>query len=99
MKGRFRCETCPLLREKRMQCNNAISECKMMLASIMPSVGIIDEVNNAILPPKSHQLLVLSFILTFGDFHCHTIIHQSLDLTADTTRLTTIAEADIHILR
>jgi len=31
-----------------MQCNIAISECKMMLASIMPSVGIIDEVNFAI---------------------------------------------------
>ena len=35
-------------REESMQCNNAISECKMMLASIMPSVGIIDEVNIAI---------------------------------------------------
>ena len=40
------------LSRKSMQCNIAISECKMMLASIMPSVGIIDEVNNAI----SHQL-------------------------------------------
>ena len=38
-----------------MQCNNAISECKMMLASIMPSVGIIDEVNFAII--KIHSLL------------------------------------------
>ena len=40
-------------REKSMQCNNAISECKMMLASIMPSVSIIDEVNFA----KSHQII------------------------------------------
>ena len=38
-----------------MQCNIAISECKMMLASIMPSVGIIDEVNFAII--KIHSLL------------------------------------------
>lgn len=37
-----------MLSRKSMQCNNAISECKMMLASIMPSVGIIDEVNLAI---------------------------------------------------
>ena len=41
------------LSRKSMQCNNAISECKMMLASIMPSVGIIDEVNFAI----SHQII------------------------------------------
>ena len=46
----------------------------MMLASIMPSVGNIDEVNNAILREQYqhevsilHQLSVFTFILTLGN--------------------------------
>ena len=65
-------------REKSMQCNNAISECKMMLTSIMPSVGIIDEVNFAI----SHQI-IWRYRLFFVSLHQK---HQEQSLIQERTR-------------
>ena len=82
-------------REKSMQCNNAISECKMMLASIMPSVGIIDEVNIAIL----HQFAVFALVLTTGNLLCQTLILQTLQATTDAASLTFVIEALVNIVR
>ena len=66
----------------------------MMLASIMPSVDIIDEVNNALL----HQFAVFALVLTTGNLLRQTLILQALQATTDATRLTFVIEALINIV-
>ena len=65
-----------------------------MLASIMPSVGNIDEVNIAIL----HQFTELSLVLTLGDSLGHTIVHQTFHLTVDIVCVALVTETNIYIL-
>ena len=66
-----------------------------MLASILPSVGKIDEVNIAIL----HQFAVFAFVLATGNLLRQTLILQALQSAADTASLTLIVETRIYVFR
>ena len=45
-----------------------------------------------------HQFPVLAFVLTLGDFLCHTVVHQTLYLAVDIVGVAFVAKADVNIL-
>ena len=69
-----------------------------MLESALPSGGNTDK-ECQYCPLQLHEFTIHTLVLTLGDSLGQAIVHQTLYLAADATRLTLVAEGRVNILR